>query len=323
MLNEDSAFFIPSKGFRPLDKALLIYAVIELILVAKFLRSQPVWTFYLLFYSGIIALPVFMRFAPLTNYGRFWQAIRVGYPLVFFLMLYEAIGPQIQMIQHRLFDNQIHSLEAALFGADPAFLLQPYMQIWINEFMSLSYMSYFFLLPTVAIIFIVKKNIRALEQLSFSVSATFFVCYLLFIIYPVAGPRFYLSETYYLPFIGPLLTPALSKIVLHGGLYGGAMPSSHCAVALVIVWILGKEYKWAGIPFGSLFLFLSAATVYGRFHYLSDVIAGIGIGAIMLVITLKIQNNFWQKNQSTYISANAEIAEPEEILSNKTDIEVH
>ncbi len=70
---------------------------------------------------------------------------------------------------------------------------------------------------------------------------TFFISYVIFLIYPVVGPRIYLDDIFYLPLVGPYFTPLAQKIVTKGGLFGGAMPSSHCAVALVAVW-----YLWPG-----------------------------------------------------------------------------
>jgi membrane-associated phospholipid phosphatase len=309
-----------SKGFRPIDYALLIYASLELILVAVFMPGRQGWPYLLWFYMAVIALVLFMGSAPFPASGRFWKTIRLGYPMLLFLMLYESVGFQIPMLNGKMFDSQIHGLEKLIFGNDPGFLLQPYMQIWLNEIMNLAYMSYYFFLPVAVIMLVSKNNFRALEQLSFSVSFTFYACYILFILYPVAGPRFYLADIYYLPLIGPYITPVVLEIVKNGGLYGGAMPSSHCAVAFVVVWIIFKEFRKLRLPFGIVFILLCMATVYGRYHYISDVVAGIAVGMACLIIADRIQNQYFKKIIPAAVDTGDTVLEPAQIGTDNSNI---
>jgi membrane-associated phospholipid phosphatase len=63
------------------------------------------------------------------------------------------------------------------------------------------------------------------------------------------------------------------------------MPSSHVAVAIVVLAYTFKEsrrFGWALLP---IVVGLAIGTVWGRFHYLSDVIVGtaVGIGSVVLV----------------------------------------
>jgi membrane-associated phospholipid phosphatase len=63
---------------------------------------------------------------------------------------------------------------------------------------------------------------------------------------------------------------------------GGSFPSSHVALAIVTAW-----FSWSHLPrlrwlHLALVPLLSAATVYGRYHYLVDVFAGVVTGALLL-----------------------------------------
>ena len=282
----------PVIRFRPLDIATLAYIATELIIILTLMLGKQGWFYFLLFYitaAGIVILIVV--FDPAVS-GLFWRALRLIYPLFLFTFFYEAVGPQVFLIFDQPFDGQVVTLEKAIFGADPAFTMQRYLEVWLNELMNAGYISYYFMLPVSAIILLVKKRWDGLERLVFTSAVVFYVCYLIFIFYPVTGPRFFLNDQYYLPIIGPFFTPLAQRILDWAGLYGGAMPSSHCAVALVSLWILAGEVPRTAIPSLVLLSLLCASTVYGRYHYISDVFAGLLIGALLIRVAGSWQRKF-------------------------------
>lgn len=62
------------------------------------------------------------------------------------------------------------------------------------------------------------------------------------------------------------------------------MPSSHVAVALVVVVYARRHHRLLYYLLSPLVASLLVATIYGRFHYVSDVVAGllVGVGSILL-----------------------------------------
>jgi len=61
--------------------------------------------------------------------------------------------------------------------------------------------------------------------------------------------------------------------------HGAAFPSAHVAgsmVALLAAWRYRRWLFWVCLPF---FLCMCVATVYGRYHYVADVLAGLAVGA--------------------------------------------
>lgn len=273
--------------FRPLDIATLAYIATELMIILTFMVGRPGWFYLLLFYLAAAGIVILIVMLDLAVSGLFWRALRLVYPLFLFAFFHEAVGPQIFLVFDQPFDAHVVALEKMIFGVDPAFALQRYLEIWLNELMNISYISYYFMLPVSAIILLFKKRWDALERLVLASAATFYVCYLIFIFYPVIGPRFFLSDQYYLPIIGPFFTPLTQRI-----LAGAGMPSSHCAVALIALWILAGEVRKTAIPSFILISMLCASTVYGRYHYISDVFAGLVIGAVMLRLAGSWQRKF-------------------------------
>jgi len=284
--------------FRPVDIATLAYVSLEFLLVLIFMAGRPGWFIMLLFYIAAACIVFLMVAFPFDEKSFPWRIIRVSYPMILFIFFYKAIGPQIFLIFDKPFDWMVHNFELSVFGIDPAFAAQRYIDIWMNEFMNFGYFTYYFLLPTALVLFIIMKKWNSLEKMILSSAVTFYICYLIFIFYPVTGPRFYLEQTYYLPIIGPFFTPLTQSVVNFGGLYGGAMPSSHCAIALVVTWRMGRDIRQLAIPIVLIALLLCTSTVYGRFHYLTDVIAGLIIGSLGLWISNRWFNGFLNKNGS-------------------------
>jgi len=274
-------------GFRPIDIATLAYIIVQAVLASLFLSGKPIWYLYLGLYISV-AILIFLV-SMINSAGPVWMTIRLVYPLIIIPVLYRALDNQVFMIHKIPFDSQINSFEMAFLGFDSSFALQRHITVWRNEIMSLAYMSYYFLIPGAAFALAIYRKWESLERMALSASVTFYVCYLIFIFFPVVGPRIYLGNIFYLPIDGPVVTPFVHSIVESGGLYGGAMPSSHCGVALVLVWYLVKEFRRLTFPLLTLLILLCVSTIYGRFHYLSDVVAGLILGGIVLWIT-----SLWQ-----------------------------
>ena len=65
------------------------------------------------------------------------------------------------------------------------------------------------------------------------------------------------------------------------------MPSTHFAVALVILIYVYRSYRRAGWLLLLLVIGLGIGTVWGRFHYVSDVVVGGIIGMISVLLVFR------------------------------------
>jgi membrane-associated phospholipid phosphatase len=65
-----------------------------------------------------------------------------------------------------------------------------------------------------------------------------------------------------------------------GRVHGAAFPSAHVAGSMVAIcasWRYRRGLFWICLPF---FVSMCVATVYGRYHYIADVLAGIAVGGL-------------------------------------------
>jgi len=112
---------------------------------------------------------------------------------------------------------------------------------------------------------------------------TFFASYLLFSLYPAEGPRWYFAHEYVNMVDGPVFRQLVNLVIANGAVHGGAMPSSHTGVAFLIMAFCFRYYRRWGWILLPIVLGLAAGTVWGRFHYVSDVIVGLAIAVLALL----------------------------------------
>jgi len=129
-----------------------------------------------------------------------------------------------------------------------------------------------------------SHKIKEFDDLLFTSAVAYYISYLGFILFPVEGPRFALVSSYQVEINGGFFTSLAHGLIDVAGIRGGAMPSSHVAVALVVLVYARRHHRILYYVLSPLIASLLISTVYGRFHYISDVVAGllVGGGSILL-----------------------------------------
>jgi membrane-associated phospholipid phosphatase len=70
-----------------------------------------------------------------------------------------------------------------------------------------------------------------------------------------------------------------------GQLHGGAFPSPHCAAGTVMVYYCARYHRRFSYFVIPLVISFMAGALYGRYHYFTDVIAGIAVAIIAIWVT--------------------------------------
>jgi len=224
--------------------------------------------------------------------------LRRWYLVISITFIYWDVGNFIHLIYPGYFDQPILQMEQQVFGILPNIRVQQLVNPVLTEFMQLSYAIYWFTIPVGAAIFYFKKKYEIYDQMLFYVLLTFFISYVIFIIFPVSGPRFTLVDQIKVAYEGLLLTPLLRNFVAQAGLRGGAFPSSHVAVAIVILFFMWKYLPRIGKRyFLPAVIALSLATVYGQYHYITDVLAGFSLGIIIGFLGIRCSEKKFQKKK--------------------------
>ena len=125
------------------------------------------------------------------------------------------------------------------------------------------------------------------RQAIFAIIFTFFACYAIFLLFPVAGPPYFWPWAEGPAWSGPMVQ-AVRNVFNGGDSWGSAFPSSHVAgsvVALVFAFRGWRPLGWILlIPVVGIFV----AVVYLQIHYGVDAIAGLGLAGIASVLAPRL-----------------------------------
>ena len=218
-----------------------------------------------------------------------WIHDWAAFPLVVFTFkqLYFMIGP---IHQGRDFDALLIAIDRWLFRVNPTEWLAGFSNPYLTEALQIAYSLFYVFFIAVGLELYLSHDLSRFRFFSFTVVYGFFISYAGYFFLPAAGPRFTLHDfsriNVELP--GLYLTPALRWFInacesIHPGVSNGValasaqrdvFPSGHTMMTLVAI-ILAYKYK---LKIRQVVLFVGAmliiATVYLRYHYLIDVVAG-------------------------------------------------
>jgi membrane-associated phospholipid phosphatase len=260
------------------EKATFIYITLLSLIILIFHANIHNWVSLLVFNFGVCVAIVFLVKWLGNGSGRWFSFFRHWYPFLFFFLFYEETRYLIHLVFPYSFDFVINRFELAVFGVYPTVWLQKFISFGLNEYFMFSYSTYYFFLLVLGLVLYFGKKIKEFDDLIFTCAVTYYVSFLCFVLFPVEGPRFALQVVHQVELSGGFFTWLTRSLVDKGGMQGAAMPSSHVAIALVVLIYAKRHHRILYYVFLPLVISLFISTVYGRFHYVSDVAAGILVG---------------------------------------------
>ncbi|WP_420633361.1 phosphatase PAP2 family protein [Candidatus Palauibacter sp.] len=200
--------------------------------------------------------------------------IRASYAVLLTPALYAELAVLNRFVTQRYFDTTVQGWDAAMFGGQPSMELSTLLP-WLpfSEVLHLGYFAYYAIVPAALIGVYRTRGFDALHRTACAVTGAFFVSYLIFTFFPVAGPRYEFVR------IGGEIGDGTLYRLVHGILETGsskgtAFPSSHIAASLAAVVAAGREdARWFWLLIVPE-IALTIGTVYGRFHYAADALVG-------------------------------------------------
>jgi membrane-associated phospholipid phosphatase len=278
------------ESLRPVDLILTVYmASLSLILLifgkGNFSFSSLIYLNFI-FILGLISFS-FLREKLNSGFLHFCLAI---FPLIASIYLYKESGHMVHIFYPGWYDNLIINFEVNLFGVLPNFWLERFFSPVATEILMFAYFIYLPMIPFLCIYFYFKVNPQALDQFLLPLILAYSICFLGFFIFPAASPRFVLDGGKELQ--GFIFRKIMLYIEGNGQFQGGSFPSAHCAAGTVMILLSYRFDKKLFAFVCPIILLFFLATVYGRYHYVSDVVAGILIGVASVSISKKLPSLF-------------------------------
>jgi membrane-associated phospholipid phosphatase len=202
------------------------------------------------------------------------------YPQFCFLFFFEEVELLVHFIHPAWFDRYPIQFDLYLFGVHPALWLEQYAVPWLTETMQACYFSYYLMLPGIGGLLYFRRRWPEFELLMTASAVGYTTCYGFFYLFPVEGPYHTLAPFYRGELVGGFFHSLMAQIERFGRVHGGAFPSTH-VVGTFVPWFTAWKHfpklAWAMTPF---VIGMALATIYGRYHYVADILAGIVVALI-------------------------------------------
>lgn len=291
------------RGYTFVDYATQGYLGIVGILILFFHgQSVPHWEWLAIAHLVLLGLVhCLIRWHSNERAGKALAFLRHFYPVLLYAGFFAETGQLDQMFVQGYLDPAVIGWDQRLFGFQPSLaFMQKLPFLLVSEIFYAAYFSYYVMIGGVGFALYLRNRQQFFHYVSV-VSFVFYICYLLYIFLPVIGPPVFFRSIpgYHLPAnLEQLGSVAPYPEAVKSGLFywimkwiyevfespGAAIPSSHVAIALCTLYFSFRYIRVIRWLHLLMVILLCLATVYCRYHYVSDVLAGI-ISALLLIPT--------------------------------------
>lgn len=267
-----------NQRYRAVDLLLAGYGA--LVAVVALARGYPGTTSVALAHALIVVLVWLVTHPGLGPFGR---TMREVYPIVLLVGLYSALDVLSAGGAAATHDGLVQRWELAIFGEQISRTWWQRMpSVFWSTVLHASYFAYYVILVAPAVWFAYRRDVVALRRFVFVVMATFVVCYLFFIFMPVAGP-YYEFPRPAAWFTSNWAAQLVYRTLESGSSYGAAFPSSHVAATVAAMGAAARGSRALGLVLAVPTALLTIAVVYCQMHYAVDAIAGLLLGAAVVI----------------------------------------
>ena len=275
-------------NLRTVDLAVIVFCIFISIPNIIFHAAVGVWFINLAVNVFVIIIAVVSSNKKSLSPDSIWRQVNYWYlvPLVF--IFFKELHTMIEPMRSRIYDDMLILIDRYILRSDPTVELYKIANPYLTELLQIVYGTFFFLPVILGIDLIRQKKFKEFDYSAFIIFFGFCLSFIGYFIVPAIGPRFTLHnfETNNIEMPGILVTNFLREIVNSGEsipsgtLYPAyyvqrdAFPSGHTQMTLLVMILSIKfksRFKWFFIPNGILLIF---ATVYLRYHYVTDLIGG-------------------------------------------------
>ncbi|MBM2846411.1 MAG: superfamily protein [Bacteroidetes bacterium] len=271
-----------------LDIAFFVFFLLYTFIIIVFRESVVAWAIALRDLV-IAAVVVGVSSIVIRHRGENTRAILRGLLVVAACGLLFKVAEQTQ---HAFIggwlDEQIISLDHALWGMETSGALQQFVHPLLTEWMMFAYVVYIPLIPFTLFVVSGSGGEKGIHDYLLNLSLSYLLCYVGFMLYPLATQMHHDPGMYTVPLEGWFFTWCGEWMRMNVHAPGAALPSPHCAAATVILVMFHRYHRRLFYVVLPVILTLYAATVYCRYHYLWDSIAGILTAVVVLTASPKL-----------------------------------
>jgi membrane-associated phospholipid phosphatase len=218
------------------------------------------------------------------------------YVIACVVVIFDGLGPLIRAVNPVDKDIHLIAFDRWLCGTDPTVALERFATPLLSDVLTFFYSLYYFhpiVLGTLVLLDDRERPAaeRDFGRYAFTMVFVFFVSYVGYFLVPAVGPRFTVHHA------GPLPRGGVSQVIddTLNALESNkrdCFPSGHTMVVIAVLLEAARRSKktfWIFLPFA---VGLVMATVYCRYHYVADVLAGLTLA----FVTVPVGNALYRRS---------------------------
>ena len=266
--------------------------------IDRFLVTGAVFLLFL----GIIKLKN-LKLLLNSKIGRLTKVVldflRESLPFAFCISIYTNMHDMVHLVNPNDIDLSLMAWDEYLLGFQPAIYLEQYISPGLTDFMYSSYSAFLIYILVFSMYLYVKKENTVFRETLVSIILTFYIGYIGYVFFPAVGPKFTMSHMFETSLMGTEITDRLSFLMnyeISEYTRRDCFPSLHNGIIFLILLFAFKQSKIYALFFLPFAISLFISTLYLRYHYFIDMIAGFALAAIIFYLGPRL-NNWWEEKR--------------------------
>ena len=221
------------------------------------------------------------------------------YPAALQPLLFNVLGPLIEALRGGPRDNLLIAADRALFGVDVTVWMERFVTPLANDYFALAYTTYYVFALTLGGLLWTFRRAQG-RRFFFTIVLCCHVSFAGYFVIPGLGPRATLADRQTVSVHDTPISKAIDDTLnrLENTKYD-VFPSGHTMIAVATLLVAWKRFRkafWFFLPVGSS---LVISTVYCRYHYVIDLIAGIVLAAIVVPLGDRLYDRIMESPEPT------------------------
>jgi membrane-associated phospholipid phosphatase len=217
------------------------------------------------------------------------------YPAAFLPMLFNTLEPLIQALRGGPRDDLLIAADRAIFGVDVTVWMQRLVHPRLNDLFYVFYSTYYFIALTLGVVLWIRDRAVA-RRFIFTLMVVYYVSYAGYFLIPALGPRFAQASEYTVSLVTTPVARFINDTInnLEKTKFD-VFPSGHTMISvavLLVAWKRARDVFWYLLPVATG---LIIATVYCRYHYVVDVLAGTALAVATVPIGDRIYDAWMRR----------------------------
>ncbi len=275
----------------PAAKVIIAYLLIVAALAMIFSSRVERWWVVLLAHAAAVSfLLCCAKIAGVARRGskrgaNLASVINGWYPVVLIPLTYKELEYLIPRLHPRDYDWPLARIDYSLFGVHPTVWLERLEQPVISELLQIAYSLYYFLPVALGFVLWRSRRFEAFHFFVFILAVGFYLSYLGYVIVPAIGPRFVLADLQSGPLTGVLFFDCVRRTLDSAeGVTRDCFPSGHTELTLLVLYYAKRFSRPLFLAMLPIALAIIMGTVYLRYHYVIDVIAGALLAIVIIAV---------------------------------------